>query len=120
VDPLQIVRILNNKGFKPHRNTPFMQKIVAAMHFDQWRSEHPDFHTDVAEDRVLPDAFRQWVRTVVELGLDGEVVLEMLEDRGLRLTEAHTHFAQLLRGNELGPLVDRGSPVKVSEMKRDE
>jgi hypothetical protein len=113
VDPVTVVNILTTKGFRPHRNIVFMQRIISWMLFDEWLYKNPSFDPNIGERRILQEEFRAWVRMCVRHGIDGDIVLSMLEDRGIPLSAEFTHFAQQLRGNELGPLIDTGSTPKV-------
>ena len=91
-----------------------MQRIISWMLFDEWLYKNPSFDPNIGERRILQEEFRAWVRMCVRHGIDGDIVLGMLEDRGIPLSAEFTHFAQQLRGNELGPLMDAGSTPKVS------
>jgi ankyrin repeat protein len=117
VDPLQVLTVLKSKGFQPHLNTPLLHKIIAWHHFDQFLLKNPEFHENLTgppeeKDRwdgvsgegseiVLDAYFRQWVKKVLERGLDGSIFLEMLEDRGLPVVSSHSHFAQQILNKEL-------------------
>ena len=50
--------------------------------------------------------FQSWVRSILSRGIDGNILLRVLEDRGISLTREYPHFAQTLRNNELGAVVE--------------
>lgn len=115
---IQVLKVLRSKGFQPHLNAPLLQKIIAWHHFDQFLLRYPDFRENLIgppEEKdlwngipgessgvVLDAYFRQWVKKVLERGVDGSIFLEMLEDRGLSVVALHSLFAQQIINKELG------------------
>ena len=104
VSSLRIVSILYTKGFHPYRNVALMQRITIWALLDQFLEKHPDF--SLTGTLVISAEFQQWVRDVLVKGFDGECILRVVQDRGITLQEEHLLFAQKLRANEFGPLMD--------------
>eukprot|EP00605_Chrysophyceae_sp_TOSAG23-4_P002678 GSChrysophyteH1.ASY1.ANO1.2954.1 assembled CDS len=105
VDPLKITSILAAKGFHPHRNDALMQRIICWQSFDLFLARNgSDFN--VVDTTVVDTDFRFWVEKCSRKGIDGEIILKVLEDRAINITEEHPHFAQKLKNNELGYLMD--------------
>lgn len=103
VSASQIMDILVRKGFHPHKNLEVMQKCSISLSFDQFVGKHPDFDLTT---RAIDLNFKRWIMRQVDKGIDGNVVLKLLEDRGIFLKETNPHLAQQLRNNELGILGD--------------
>ena len=105
VDPIKIVSILAAKGFHPHRNDALMQRIVTWQSFDLFLARNGnDFSLEGST--VLNTEFRFWMEKCSRKGIDGSVILKVLQDRGLDLEKEFGYFAQKLRNNELGYVMD--------------
>lgn len=111
VEPAVIVRILSTKGFHPYRNLAFMQQVLVWRSLDGFLALHPDFHYD--EDTCDNVSFRQWVIDSANKGIDGEIILKVLEDRFIDIRRYDPFFAQKLFNNELGVVlgIDGQLPV---------
>jgi len=64
---------------------------------------NPEFEL---EENGIDIVFQSWAKIVLNRGIDGSILLQVLEDRGLPLIKDFPHFAQQLRNNELGVVVD--------------
>ena len=103
VDVTTILNILVSKGFKPHHNVAMMQRIGAWLALTRFIQENPDFEeSDVSVDI----RFQSWVKNVLDRGIDGCILLQVLEDRGLMLATEHPHYAQKIKNNEMGVMID--------------
>ena len=124
VDPLTLLNVLKNKSFRPNLNVGLLHKIVAWIFFDEFLVRHPEFKTnhlvghvgedtleeeikrgvpgEATENTTLPPYFRLWVKSVLNRGVDGEVVAKMLEERGMPLMADYPLYAQQLRSGALG------------------
>ena len=111
VEPLTILTILVSKGFKPHYNIAFMQRIGAWLALSRFIHDNPNFE----ESEIMVDIkFQSWVKSVLNRGIDGSILLRVLEDRGLMIHIEHPHYAQKLKNNELGVMIDYdGTKAKV-------
>jgi ankyrin repeat protein len=105
VDPGKVVGILASKGFYPHRNITLMHRILTWCSLDRFVAEHPDL--DLTDSSVkLHEEFFEWVKETALRGIDGEVMMRVLEDRCIDLKKDNPYFAQQLENNELGSLKD--------------
>ena len=111
VDLTTILNILVSKGFKPHHNIAIMQRLGAWLALTRFIEKNPDFE----ESEVAVDIrFQSWVKTVLERGIDGSILLKVLEDRGFKIKEEHPHYAQKIHNNELGSMMDfNGNAPKI-------
>jgi hypothetical protein len=98
-----ILDILVSKGFYPHHNIAVMQKIGAWLAFNRFCEKYGDFQLD---DRYINAELDEWILKVLERGLDGYTLFEVLSMRGMPLAEYHPLYAQKLKHNEMGTLVD--------------
>ena len=48
-------------------------------------------------EHSLPPYFRLWVKSVLDRGIDGAVVADMLEERGMPLKAEHALYASQVR-----------------------
>lgn len=103
VSASQIMDILVRKGFHPHKNIEVMQKCSISLSFDDFIAKHPDFDLT---SRDIDLNFRRWIKGQVDKGIDGNVVVKLLEDRNIFLRETNPHIAQQLLNNEMGMLTD--------------
>ena len=119
VDPLTVLQILRSKGFLPHLNILLLHKIIAWQKFDEFLREYPDFlfefgshpETDNRWDGIpgentgkdLPAYFKLWAKKTVSKGIDGLIILKMLEMRGLSVSTDFTFFSQQLINGDLSP-----------------
>ena len=103
VSAAQIMDILVRKGFHPHKNLEVMQKCSISLSFDEFVSKHPNFDLT---SRSIDLNFKRWIIRQVEKGIDGNVVVKLLEDRSIYLRETNPHLAQQLLNNEIGILGD--------------
>ena len=98
-----ILNVLVSKGFKPQKNIAFMQRIGAWLAFSRYMEKNPDFELS---DTSIDIGFQAWVKSILNRGIDGNILLRVLEDRGLLLGKEHPHFAQQLNNNELGTVIE--------------
>ena len=106
VDSGKIVAILSSKGFHPHRNMALMHRILAWSSLVHFQNTHP--YIDLTDSSVkMHEEFLEWVRQTAQKGIDGEVLYQLLIDRYIDLSKEHLHFAQKLRFNELGCLMEK-------------
>eukprot|EP01041_Mallomonas_annulata_P002379 gene2379-4623_t len=104
VSPLQVATIFRLKGFHAHANPALMQRLCTWLALDDFLLEHPIRREHVVG--VSMDAYlKRWIQEVVRWGMDGTVVMSVLEARKVNLSEHHPHFAQKLEHNELGVLL---------------
>ena len=122
VDPLMLVHILKTKSFQPNLNIALLHKIIAWIFFDDFLSRYPRFKKEylvghVGEDTLeedivrgvpgegtdhrLPNYFRLWIKSVLDRGIDGAVVADMLEERGMPLKAEHALYASQIRHGEI-------------------
>lgn len=104
VDPSKIVAILFGKGFHPYRNLRLMQRVIVWRLFDIFLEKNPNF--DVTNTVAVDVNFAQWAKDTLNKGIDGDVVMQILKDRGVTLFDEHIHYSQRIRNNELGSLLD--------------
>ena len=55
--------------------------------------------------------FLRWVTEIVRKGVDGEVVIELLKEREVDLARDECHFAQKIKNNEIGTLMDKDGQI---------
>ena len=103
VSASQIMDILVRKGFHPHKNLEVMQKCSVSLAFDSLVSKHPDFDLT---SRSIDLNFKRWIDEQCKKGIDGNVIVKLLEDRNIFLKETNPHLAQQLLNNEIGILTD--------------
>jgi hypothetical protein len=103
VSASQIMDILVRKGFHPHKNLEVMQKCSISLSYDRFVAKYPDFDMT---SRDMSLSFKRWIASQVEKGIDGNVVVKLLEDRNIFLRETNPHIAQQLMNNEVGLLND--------------
>jgi hypothetical protein len=65
---------------------------------------HPEF--DLIDTTRIDVHFQQWIKDVLVRGIDGQVVLQVLEDRNIPLHDEHLHFAQKMARNEVGVIME--------------
>ena len=83
-----------------------MHRILTWCSLDRFLSEHPEM--DLLDTSVrIPEDFFEWVKETCLRGIDGEVLLKVLEDRCIDLKKDSLYFAQQLENNELGSLKDK-------------
>lgn len=99
VSPFTILSILTTKGFHPYRNLSLMHRIICWRLFDIFLEENPSF--DIDDTTNLDIRFQQWVKNCVSIGLEGEILFHVLQDRCIDLMKEYIHFSQKLRNNEL-------------------
>ena len=99
VPPLNVVKILRIKGFQPCRNLALMQQICIWVLLDDFLIKHPK--VDIEGTSVDP-YLQSWIRGIVNRGIEGSVVIKILESRGINLKPYQPYFAQKLVFNELG------------------
>ena len=110
VDPVKVMDIMAVKGFHVYANPLLMQRVCVWQAFDEFLLENPDFSV---QDKALPAKFRRWIEAIVDKGIDGVVILKVLEDRNYDLKKEHPHYSQKLRNNEFGALLGKdGKEVK--------
>lgn len=110
VDPLKIISILAMKGFHAYANLPLMQRICVWQSFDDFLGTAPDF--DITANS-LDARFRRWVESIVSKGIDGAIVIKVLEDKSCDLKAEQPHYYQKLRNNEFGTLMgNNGTTLK--------
>lgn len=111
VDAAKIVSILCSKGFHPHRNLRLMHRILSWQSLVHFLRDHPDIEpTDEAGN--IHEDFLEWIKNMARKGIDGEVLMKLLQDRCLDLKLDNLWFAQKLENNEFGSLMglDDGPP----------
>lgn len=113
VEASRIVSILSSKGFHPHKNARLMHRILAWQSLAHFLKDHPDLDvTDEAGN--INSSFLEWVKTTARKGIDGKILMQLLEDRCLDLKEDNLWFAQKLANNEIGSLMGLdGEPAKI-------
>lgn len=110
VDPGKLVSILASKGFHPHRNITLMHRILTWCSLDRFLVQHPDL--DLTDTSVkLHEDFLEWLKETAKRGIDGEVIMRVLDDRCIDIKQDHLYFAQKLENNELGSLMDKDGQV---------
>lgn len=113
VDPGKIVGILSSKGFHPHRNLKLMHRLLAWHSLNLFLERNPDIDVTDMTNGIHED-FLEWIRQTAQKGIDGEVLLQLLEDRCIDIKTENPHFAQKLQNNELGCLMGLdGLPANV-------
>lgn len=106
VAPATITSILGSKGFHPHRNLRLMQRIICWQAFDKFLIKYPDL--DIAVESSIQPNFKDWIMQQIKKGIDGDVLLNVLKDRGFDLMIQFPYFAQKLISNELGKVSNAG------------
>jgi ankyrin repeat protein len=106
VDAGKIVGILASKGFHPHKNATLMHRILTWCSLDRFILLHPEVDLHDPGARLHEDFF-EWVKETALRGIDGEVIMQVLDDRCVDLRRDNLHFAQQLQSNELGSLKDK-------------
>jgi hypothetical protein len=110
VEAGKIVSILASKGFHPYRNMKLMHRILSWYSLVEFLKSHPEL--DVTDDSsLLNDDFLDWLRSLALRGIDGNVILELLDDRFIDLKKEHMLFAQQLGNNELGSLMGKNGTI---------
>ena len=99
VSPYTVLSILTAKGFHPYRNLTLMHRVIAWRLFDIFLDENPEF--DIGDAGSLDIRFQQWVKDCVSMGLEGEILFKMLQDRCIDIMSEFVWFSQKLRNNEL-------------------
>lgn len=113
VDASKIVSILASKGFHPHRNLKLMHRILAWQALVVFLREHPDIEPTDESGNINED-FLEWIKMMARKGIDGEILMKLLQDRCLDLKLDNLWFAQKLENNEYGSLMGLdGDPPKI-------
>lgn len=100
VSASKVLDILIRKGFHPHRNLAIMQKISVSLSFDKFINQYPDF--DFTGTREINIHFKEWILSQANKGMDGNIIVRLLEERNIFIKDRHPHLAQQLMNNELG------------------
>ena len=95
------------KGFKPAKHTPLMHKLIASALFDDFQAKYPDFESDDMAKPALDMRFSNWIKRVGNTGIDGQILLQTLEDRGLEISKHHPYVADKMRFNEFSSLMEK-------------
>lgn len=107
VQPKKLVKILFIKGFHAYRNIAFMQRMCVLMMLDKFLSAHKLTLKNISGTNINPD-LKMWVLEALGRGIDGSVMMEVLESRGMDLGKYHPHYSQKLKHNEIGVLLEQG------------
>jgi hypothetical protein len=107
VPPLEIIDVLVQKGFKPTKNTPLMHKLIASVLFDEFQSKYPDFDPDDMSRPTIDMRFSNWIKRVGDTGIDGKILLDTLEDRGMEISKHQPYIADKMRYNEFSSLMEK-------------
>lgn len=83
-----------------------MHKLITTAYFDLFLKDNPDFGCESLMTTKLDIKFINWIKSLGSMGLDGEVMLEALEDRDIYLSKYHPAIADKLKYNEFSSLLD--------------
>lgn len=114
VTPVDIIETLVRKGFKPTFNDSVMHSLITSAYFDIFLKENPEFSCESLMATTLDIKFINWLKSLGEMGLDGQVILQTLEERDIQLRIYQPAIADSLKYNQLGSLLDfNGSEPKL-------
>jgi hypothetical protein len=112
VNPMQIVKILADKGFHAYRNDALMQRIITWQSFDIFLARNGNDFT-LENSTIIDHKFANWVEVCSRKGIDGSIIATIMDERGINLQGEHPLYYQKLKNNELGYMIDyNGLPTK--------
>jgi ankyrin repeat protein len=106
IKPLDIIDVIVRKGFHPAQNPYLMHKLCASAELDKFVEKNPDFDIHDLSRAALDLRFLNWVKFVGDMGIDGNVFLEVLTERDIQVTTHQIHLAQKIKNNEYTSLID--------------
>jgi hypothetical protein len=106
VTAVDIIETLVRKGFKPTFNDTVMHSLITSAYFDLFLQENPDFGCESLMATTLDIKFVNWLKSLGAMGLDGQVILQTLEERDIQLRLYQPALADQLKYNQLSSLLD--------------
>jgi hypothetical protein len=106
VTSVDIIETLVRKGFKPTANDLLMHSLITSAYFDVFLKENPDFGCESLMATSLDIKFVNWLKSLGTMGLDGQVILQTLEERDIQLRLYQPAIADKLKYNQLSSLLD--------------
>ena len=106
IKPAEILDVLVRKGFHPAQNPYVMHKMCASAELDIFLERNPSFDMYVLSKSQLDLNFFNWVKYVGDMGIDGGVFLEVLQERNIDVLTFQIHLAQKIKNNEYSSLID--------------
>jgi hypothetical protein len=107
VDVGHLAHLLATKGFAMYRDIKLMHRMCAWNSLNAFLNANPDVEIDDPVEPTLNAAFYRWLTDTAEKGIDGEILVVMLMDRGLDLAKWATVLASRLKNNEIGPILGK-------------
>ncbi|CAM9798879.1 unnamed protein product, partial [Pylaiella littoralis] len=89
---------LRSKGFSPFANPEVMQWALATGGLDRLIETHPDGTPTVDGGSELRPHWRAWIDRSLSIGLDGAVLVEVMQDRGVSTRKMEGYAQRLRRG----------------------
>lgn len=90
-----------------------MHKLLTWSSLDRFVMKHPDLDLTDCSIRLHED-FIEWVKDTAKKGIDGTIILKVLEERAIDLKNDNLYIAQKLQNNDLGTLKDaNGNPPEL-------
>lgn len=83
-----------------------MHTLITSAYFDLFLKDNPEFSCESLMTTTLDIKFINWVKSIGNMGLDGEIILRTLEDRDIQLTKYHPAIADKIKYNEYSSLLD--------------
>lgn len=114
VTSVDIIETLVRKGFKPTFNDSVMHALITSAYFDLFLKDNPEFCCASLMATSLDIKFINWLKALGAMGLDGQIILQTLEERDIQLRIYQPAIADQLKYNQLGSLLDfNGSEPKL-------
>jgi len=109
VDVGKLASILASKGFQPQRNLELMHRLLTWSSLDKFLNNYPHIDLTSNNNNKFDINFINWIKETVKKGLDGRVIMKVLEDRCIDLANDDLLLTQKLKNNEIGTLKDINS-----------
>eukprot|EP00904_Undaria_pinnatifida_P002728 jgi/Undpi1/12456/HiC_scaffold_5.g02127.m1 len=99
VDLSRLLAELRAKGFAPFANPEVMHWALATGSLDRLIETHPAGSPTVDDARDLRPEWRAWVDRCLSIGLDGAVIVEVIQERGVSTLRMEAYAQRLRRGD---------------------
>jgi hypothetical protein len=106
VTSIDIIETLVRKGFKPTSNDSLMHSLVTSAYFDIFLQQNPSFSCESLQVTSMDIKFLNWLKGLGAMGLDGQIILQTLEERDIQLCLYQPLLADQLKYNQLSSLLE--------------
>jgi len=106
VDVGKLASILASKGFQPQRNLELMHRLLTWSSLDKFLNNNSNinFFNNNNNNIKFDNKFINWIKETSKKGIDGRVIMKVLEDRCIDLVNDNLLLTQKLKNNEISTI----------------